>query len=111
MSVIFHQPKLLSTPPVNSSFELTFTQDFAIDEQDYVNVGWFCADMCKALNRGLEGRQLDELTRSMLDYRFLCPYYISIILYCFVPIRIDARLLVYKFSSLVFRRLNHSLLS
>ena len=47
----------------------------------------------------------------MLDYRFLRPYYISIISYCFVPIRIDARLLVYKFSSLVFRRLNHSLLS
>ena len=67
MSVIFHQPKLLSTPPVNSSFELTFTQDFAIDERDYVNIGWCCAGVCKALNRGLEGRQLDELTRSMLE--------------------------------------------
>ena len=47
----------------------------------------------------------------LLDYRFLRPHYISIILYCFVPIRKDAWLLVYKFSSLVFRRLNHSLLS
>ena len=50
-------------------------------------------------------------SEGVLDYRFLRPYYISIILYCFVPIRKDARLLVYKFSSLVFRRLNHSLLS
>ena len=50
-------------------------------------------------------------SKSVLDYRFLCPCYISIIPYCFVPIRKDARLLVYKFSSLVFRRLNHSLLS
>ena len=42
-----------------------------------------------------------------MNYRFLRPYSISIILYCFVPIRIDAWLLVYKFSSLVFCRLNH----
>ena len=46
-------------------------------------------------------------SEGVLNYRFLRPYSISITLYCFVPIRIDARLLVYKFSSLVFCRLNH----
>ena len=49
------------------SIELTFVQDFMINERDYVNLGRFCANVCKALDRGLEGRQLDEFGRSVLE--------------------------------------------
>ena len=42
-------------------------QDSMADEEDYVDLGRSCADVCKALERGLEGRQPDELSPSMLD--------------------------------------------
>ena len=35
-------------------------------DQDYVDLGVACADVCKALNRGLNGRQLDDLSKSLL---------------------------------------------
>ena len=37
-----------------------------VNEQDYVELGLSCADVCQALDRGLEGRRGDELTKSML---------------------------------------------
>lgn len=36
------------------------------NEEDYVQVGLSCADICRALDRGLKGRQLDELNQSVL---------------------------------------------
>jgi hypothetical protein len=48
------------------SFRLTLIQDAMANKQDYVDLGLSCADVCKALNRGLEGRQLDELSKSVL---------------------------------------------
>ena len=36
------------------------------NEKDYIDLGLCCADICKALDRGLSGRQLDELSRSVL---------------------------------------------
>ena len=41
-------------------------QDPAAYKQDYVALGLFCADACKALDRGLNGRRLDELSQSVL---------------------------------------------
>ena len=37
-----------------------------IDEGDYVALGLECADICQALERGLIGRELDELSQSVL---------------------------------------------
>ena len=37
------------------------------DEQDYMDLGRSCADVCKALERGLEGRRSDELSRPVLE--------------------------------------------
>lgn len=36
------------------------------NEEDYVQVGLSCADICRALDRGLKGRQLGELNQSVL---------------------------------------------
>ena len=36
------------------------------NEQDYVNLGLVCSDICTVLARGLEGRRLDELSKSVL---------------------------------------------
>ena len=38
-----------------------------IDEGDYVELGMYCADICKVIDRGLKGRQLGELSRSVLE--------------------------------------------
>lgn len=44
----------------------TIFQDSMVNEQDYVELGLSCADVCKALERGLEGRRVKELSKSML---------------------------------------------
>jgi len=38
-----------------------------IDEQDYVELGLFCADICKALERGMNGKKLSDLGQSVCD--------------------------------------------
>lgn len=37
-----------------------------VNEQDYVEFGLTCADVCQVLDRGLNGRRIDELSDSVL---------------------------------------------
>ena len=37
------------------------------NEADYVELGLACADVCKALDRGMNGRRLDELNQSVFE--------------------------------------------
>ena len=36
------------------------------NKQDYTDLGRLCAGVCKSLDRGSKGRQLDELSPSVL---------------------------------------------
>lgn len=38
-----------------------------VNEQDYVKLGLSCADICQALDLGLERRRINELNESMLE--------------------------------------------
>jgi len=38
-----------------------------INEEDYVELGLSCADVCKALAQGTDGRQADQLSGSVLN--------------------------------------------
>jgi len=38
-----------------------------INQVDYVELGLTCTDVCKVLDRGLEGRSLDDLNNSVLE--------------------------------------------
>ena len=38
-----------------------------VNEADYVEVGLFCADICRALDRGMNGKKLDDLSQSVCD--------------------------------------------
>ena len=38
-----------------------------INEEDYVELGLSCAEVCKVLDRGLNGRQFDELSQPVLE--------------------------------------------
>jgi len=38
-----------------------------INELDYVELGLFCADICRALDRGMNGKKLDDFSQSVCD--------------------------------------------
>ena len=46
---------------------LTHSQDTMANEQDYVDLGLSCADICKALERGMGGRSLNDLSKPVCD--------------------------------------------
>ena len=50
-----------------SRSRLTPGQDSIINKLDYVELGLNCAEICKALDRGMSGRKLDELNQSVCD--------------------------------------------
>ena len=37
------------------------------DEVDHVELGLLCVDICRELDRGTNGRKLDELSQSVYD--------------------------------------------
>lgn len=45
---------------------MTILQDSVANERDYVELGLTCADVSQVLDRGLNGRQLDDLSQSVL---------------------------------------------
>ena len=38
-----------------------------INEGDYVELGLSCADICRALDRGMDGKKLDEVGQSVCE--------------------------------------------
>jgi len=36
-----------------------------VDELDYVELGLFCADICRVLDQGTNGKKPDELSQSV----------------------------------------------
>jgi len=45
----------------------TCNQDSMANKTDYVELGLACADVCKALDRGVNGRKVDELSQSVFE--------------------------------------------
>ena len=45
----------------------THGQDTMVNERDYVDLGLFCADICGALARGMNGKKMDDLSKSVCD--------------------------------------------
>ena len=45
----------------------TFIQDSMANERDYVGLGLNCAEICKALDRGVNGKKLDDLSPSVCE--------------------------------------------
>jgi hypothetical protein len=38
-----------------------------VDNPNYVGLGISCADVCRALGRGISGKKLDEFSQSVYD--------------------------------------------
>ena len=45
----------------------TCDQDSMANEAEYVELGIACADVCKALERGMNGKKLDDLSHPVHD--------------------------------------------
>ena len=51
----------------NRMFRLHNRQDSMVNELDYIELGLHCADICRALDRGINGKKLSELSQSVCD--------------------------------------------
>jgi len=47
--------------------EFTRIQESMINATDYVELGLFCSDICRALDRGMDRKKLDDLSQSVCD--------------------------------------------
>ena len=45
----------------------TYVQDSMVNKTDYVDLGLACADVCRALDRGMSGRRVDQLGQSVFE--------------------------------------------
>ena len=50
-----------------TSFGPTRNQDSMVNKSDLVELGLACADVCKALERGVNGKRLDDLNQSVRE--------------------------------------------
>ena len=48
-------------------FRLAFIQDSTVNEQEYVDIALYCADICGALDRGVGREGLDDLSQSVRE--------------------------------------------
>ena len=58
-------------------------QDFIANEEDYVELGLYCAEICKAIDRGMNGKRLDDLSRSVCEAINQLTTWVQLDLYCF----------------------------
>ena len=49
------------------NFRFTCIQDSMANETDYVDLGLACADVCRALDRGMNGGRVNELSHSVFE--------------------------------------------
>jgi len=46
---------------------LTGNQNFTTNEQECIKLGLSCADICTALERGMDGKKLEDLSQPMFE--------------------------------------------
>jgi len=67
VSVLLTMIKVSSSPSAIRCPKLTCSQESMINALDYVELGLFCSDICRALDRGVDGKKLNDLNRSVCD--------------------------------------------
>ena len=53
--------------PVIRCSEFIRSQDSMANELEYVELGLSCADICKSLDRGMNGKRLEDFSQSVCD--------------------------------------------
>ena len=68
VSILLTMIRVRFPPPSDDLFwTLTCNQDSMANRSDYVELGLACAEVCKALDRGMNGRKMDELGQSVFE--------------------------------------------
>jgi len=67
VGVLLAMIKVSSSPSAMRCSELTRSQESMINAMDYVELGLSCSDICRALDRGVDGKKLDDLNQSVCD--------------------------------------------
>ena len=68
VSILLSMIRVRLPPPSDDLFRtLTRNQDSMANRSDYVELGLACAEVCKALDRGMNGRRMDELSQSVFE--------------------------------------------
>ena len=68
VSILLSMIRVRFPPPSDDLFRtLTRNQDSMANRSDYVELGLACAEVCKALDRGMNGRRMDELSQSVFE--------------------------------------------
>jgi len=65
VSVLLTMIRVRFSPSPTIRTRLTSNQDSMANKTDYVELGLACANVCRALDRGMDGRRLDEFNRSV----------------------------------------------
>ena len=52
---------------VTPSLRPTYVQESLANEQDYVDLGLNCGEICEVLDRGTKGREMERLSRSVRE--------------------------------------------
>ena len=55
----------LSLLYVTICLRLTFDQESMISQQDHVDLGQNCAEICRVLDRGTKGKKIEDLSQSV----------------------------------------------
>ena len=67
VGVLLAMIKVFSSPSAMGCPGFTRSQESMVNERDYVELGVFCADICRALDRGMNGKKLEDLSQSVCD--------------------------------------------
>ena len=67
VGILLTMIKVSSSSSAMGCSELICFQESMINALDYVELGLFCADICRALDRGMNGKKLDDLNQSVRD--------------------------------------------
>ena len=59
--------RVCSCPPPTIFSRLTPNKDSMVDGLDYVELRLFCADICRALDQGTNGKKMDDLSQPVYD--------------------------------------------
>ena len=67
VSILLTMIRVRFLHPAMRCSKLTRIQDSMANELDYVELGLSCADICRAIDRGMDGRRLEEFGQSVCD--------------------------------------------
>ena len=67
VGVLLTMIRVRSSSPGTEFSVFTWRQDSMVNKRDYVELGLACADVCRALDRGMNGRRMGDLSQSVRD--------------------------------------------